>query len=69
MNEELKKVSVLVRDWDSRNMRELSIEEWEACEKRAGKNSAFAETRAVLNNGMVAGTEMSVAKFLQYRNS
>ena len=69
MNEELKKVGVLVRQWDSRNMTEITLEEYEAAEKQAGGGSAFAETRAVLNNGKVAGTEMSVHQYLRYRNS
>ena len=68
MNEELKKSSILVRDWDSKKFREISLQEWEAAEKSAGKNSAFAETRAVLSNGKVAGTGWTVEQFLQYRN-
>lgn len=47
----------------------MTSAEYEAAEKLAGKNSAFAETRAVLSNGMVAGTEMTVEKYLRYRNS
>lgn len=60
--------SVLVREWDSQNMREISVEEWEQAEKHAGKNSAFAETRAVLSNGIVAGTDQTVDQYLRYRN-
>ena len=69
MNEELKKTAVLARQWDSQNFSILSVEEWENAEKKAGKSSAFAETRAVLSNGMVAGTEWTVEQFLKYRNA
>jgi len=61
--------SVLVRHWDSQNMICISLKEWENAEKNAGKTSAFAETRAVLSNGLVDGTNMKVEKYLQYRNS
>ncbi len=61
--------SVLVRHWDSQNMEEISLKEWEEAEKNAGKTSAFAETRAVLSNGLVDGTDMLVEEYLQYRNS
>ena len=49
-------------------MTEITIKEWEEAEKKAGKTSAFAETRSVLANGIVSGTEMTVEKYLQYRN-
>lgn len=68
MNEEAKKESVLIRNWDSKKFSQITVAEWEAAEDRAGKNSAFAETRAVLSNGFVAGTTMTVQQFLQYRN-
>ena len=68
MNEEAKKESVLIRNWDSKEFSQITVAEWEAAEDRAGKNSAFAETRAVLSNGFVAGTTMTVQQFLQYRN-
>ena len=67
-NEILSQTSVLVRDWDSKEFSQITVAEWEAAEYRAGKNSAFAETRAVLSNGFVAGTTMTVQQFLQYRN-
>ena len=67
-NEILSQTSVLVRDWDSKKFSQITVAEWEAAEDRAGKNSAFAETRAVLSNGFVAGTTMTVQQFLQYRN-
>ena len=56
-NEILSQTSVLVRDWDSRNFREISNKEWRKAEQKAGATSAFAETRAVASNGKVAGTE------------
>ena len=67
-NESLSTTSVLVRDWNCKNMTEITIKEWEEAEKKAGKTSAFAETRSVLANGIVSGTEMTVEKYLQYRN-
>ena len=67
-NESLSTTSMLVREFDSRNMHEVSVREWQEAEQKAGSSSAFAETRAVLSNGYVARTEMKADQYLDYRN-
>jgi len=64
----LEKVSVIVRKFESKEMYEISLIDWHRAENEAGSQSAFAESRGVLNNGFVEGTEMKVHEFLSYRN-
>ena len=59
---------VIVRKWDSRNVEVITREEWEAAEKKAGKNSAFAETRKIIF-GQVEDTGMDVSQYIRYRNA
>ena len=59
---------VIVRKWDSRNVEVITREEWEAAEKIAGKNSAFAETRKIIF-GKVEDTGMDVSQYIRYRNA
>ena len=60
--------TILVRDWDCQNFREISMAEYRAAEDAAGKTSAFAETRAVVCNETV-GNGLGKHEFLEYRNS
>ena len=59
---------VIVRKWDSRNVEVITREEWEAAEKKAGKNSAFAETRKIIFR-QVEDTGMDVSQYIRYRNA
>lgn len=60
-------ITFLVRNWDCKKFKEISADDLEMEEKKAGKVSAFSETRKVIN-GYVEGTGMSVEEFLNYRN-
>ena len=60
----------VVRDVDCKNFREISEEEREELEQKAGLNSAFGEAHLAVN-GFMAHTicRESVAKFIEDRNS
>jgi len=58
---------VLVRDWDCKNFRIISLEEKNEIEGRS-KTSAFAESRLITKDRQVHGTPFSVEDFLAYRN-
>lgn len=63
--------SFVVRDFDCKNFRQISVEERNLAEEKAGNQSAFAECRAVqlTNNGIVQDTGMTVEEFLEFHNS
>ncbi len=67
-NEILTQKSILVRDWDCKNFREITVDEFKKAED-AARTSAFAETKAVSSNGFVVWTEMKVEEFIEYRNA
>lgn len=67
-NNQTEKVSVIVREFEGKEVYEIPIREWLAAENRSGNQSAFAESRAVLKNGFVEGTKMKVGEYLKYRN-
>lgn len=67
-NNQPEKVSVIVREFEGKYVYEIPIQEWRAAENKSGHQSAFAESRAVLKNGLVEGTEMKVGEYLRYRN-
>jgi len=60
--------SILVREFDTVEMYEISVQEWKDAEDKAGKSCAFAESRLVLNDGTVQDTGMTKEEYLEYRN-
>lgn len=60
--------SILVREFDTVEMYEISIQEWKDAEDKAGKSCAFAESRLVLSDGTVQDTGMTKEEYLEYRN-
>ena len=61
--------SILVRDFYTVEMYEISIQEWRDAEDKAGASCAFAESHLVLSDGTVQDTGITKEEYLKCRNS